>query len=237
MKEIQEPQLLQILRCLYPRMDISFLDFQQFQRLEKGFEGERKFIEMIQQLNKDWILLYDLLLEYNQSLFQLDIILITGDHLFVFDVKNLDGEYYIEDDNWYTISNMELKNPIHQLNRSVTLLRRFLHDSGIKFSVTPYIVFINPEFTLYQEPRDLPIILPTKLPDFLRKLQMIRSSPSVHQKKIAEKLVSSHIEDSPYFRPPDYSYEQLKKGIVCKNCQVNQYDLGRTDSKMQKMWL
>src|SRR5699024_12873672 len=39
-----------------------------------------------------------------------------------------------------------------------------------------------------------------------------------HQ-QLANKLHKMHIEKLPYTRYPDYNFDQLKKGILCKNCR------------------
>lgn len=38
------------------------------------------------------------------------------------------------------------------------------------------------------------------------------------QLKLAEKLVSLHLSESPYTRLPGYNYDQLEKGIICASC-------------------
>lgn len=219
MKAYQEPSLLQILRSLHPRMELSPSDLQQYERLKKGHEGEQQFALILASIENDWIPLHSLLLEYQESLFQLDAVLITSETIFLFDIKNIDGEYYIEEENWFTITGKDMKNPLHQLHRSTTLFWRFLQDHGLHFSVSPYLIFLNPEFTLYQAPRNLPAILLTQLPAFIRKLQTMSSRITKHHKKLAEILLRSHIEETLFSRPPEYHYEQLKKGVVCSICQ------------------
>ncbi|WP_227936939.1 hypothetical protein [Alkalihalobacillus deserti] len=38
--------------------------------------------------------------------------------------------------------------------------------------------------------------------------------------KIAEKLLSTHLNETPYLRLPDYHFDQLEKGICCPICQT-----------------
>ena len=37
-------------------------------------------------------------------------------------------------------------------------------------------------------------------------------------KMIADKLISLHIEESPFKQLPSYDYDQLRKGITCLKC-------------------
>ncbi|WP_062107376.1 nuclease-related domain-containing protein [Bacillus niameyensis] len=129
-KPYHESAVLQILRCLNPRMEFSSEDQQQYFNLEKGHEGEQRFATMLDSLTNDWIILYDLLLESDNSIFQIDALLISQHTIYLFDPKNNEGEYYIESDNWYTRAGKEIKNPVHQLNRSVLLLERLLQKYG-----------------------------------------------------------------------------------------------------------
>ena len=44
----------------------------------------------------------------------------------IFEVKNFEGDYYIEKDQWYSASSkIEIVNPLSQLERSRSLLQDF----------------------------------------------------------------------------------------------------------------
>jgi len=45
---------------------------------------------------------------------------------------------------------------------------------------------------------------------------------------LADKLISLHIEDSPYKQLPSYEYEHLKKGITCEKCNSISVSVART---------
>lgn len=47
---------------------------------------------------------------------------------------------------------------------------------------------------------------------------MMPSKLTEKHKNLADKLISLHIEESPYTLMPAYEYEQLRKGINCKDC-------------------
>ncbi|MDP4085012.1 MAG: hypothetical protein Q8934_10425 [Bacillota bacterium] len=85
-------------------------------------------------------------------------------------------------------------------------------------TIEPYLVFINPEFTLYQVPLNSPIIFPTQLNRFINKLKRKSFKQKDRNIKLAEHLVAHHIKDSPYMQIPTYSYDQLEKGMTCASC-------------------
>jgi hypothetical protein len=176
MKPHIEPVELKLLRYLNKRKNLSSKEKLHYLNLEKGYEGESKVAAWLKNLTSEWIILYDLLLENNNSLFQIDTLLISQNTIYLFEVKNYEGDFFIKADNWYTKSGNEIKNPLLQLKRSVSLLRRLLQDYNISFSIEAYVIFINPEFTLFQASLNLPIILPTQLNRFMKNLNMNSST-------------------------------------------------------------
>lgn len=114
---------------------------------------------------------HNLLLQSNNPLFQIDHILIHAHTIFLFEVKNYEGEFYIDNDIWYVKSTkQEIQNPINQLNKSDYLLRQLIKNLGYNIPVKSYLVFVNREFTLYQLPPNLPILLRSQLNKFIQHL-------------------------------------------------------------------
>lgn len=210
---------LMLFRSLHLRMKLSEKDVNYYFYLEKGFEGELQFDKFCEIFSNEYLILNDLLFEVNSTTFQIDSLLISQNAIFLFEVKNYDGDYYIEGDEWYSIFQKEIKNPVRQLKRSESLFRRLLQDLGISYSIESYVVFVNPGFLLYQAPMNLPIIFPNQINRFLDKLNTKPRNLTNKHTKLAEKLVSMHVSESPYTKVPDYSYEQFEKGITCGECR------------------
>ncbi|MGF6954042.1 hypothetical protein QF028_006547 [Neobacillus sp. B4I6] len=49
-----------------------------------------------------------------------------------------------EGDRFYALPKKEYKNPLHQLQRSESLLRQLLESLGYRIPIEAYVVFINP---------------------------------------------------------------------------------------------
>ena len=211
---------LKILRSLNDRMILSEKEANHLWYLEKGYAGEQMFDEWSEKLSNNCLILNDLLLEFSTNTFQIDSLLISEGTIYLFEVKNYEGDYIVEKERWYSTSNNEIKNPLPQLERSEALLRRYLHGLGYTFTIEPYLIFINPNFTLYQAPFNKSIIFPTQLNSFLTKINAKISSakPNGRHAKIAQLLIDAHQTKSRYTHIPDYSYEELKKGITCARC-------------------
>jgi hypothetical protein len=206
------------MRLLYLRMKLSSKDVNHYFNLEKGFQGEQMFDIWLKNLSNDWLILNDLLLESNNTIFQIDSFLIFGNTIYLIEVKNFEGDFYIENEQWFTLAKKEIKNPLEQLNKNESLLRRLLQDLGITASIESYLIFVNPEFHLYHASKNLPIIYPTQLNRFFKKLNEKTPYLKKGQSKFAEKFLSLHLKENPYSRLPVYSYDLLKKGIFSRCC-------------------
>lgn len=67
--------------------------------------------------------------------------------------KGYEGNYYYENDNFYHyLTKKKITNPLHQSNRSETLLHQFLQKNGFNIPIESFLNFINPTFYLYQAP-------------------------------------------------------------------------------------
>jgi hypothetical protein len=214
-----ESFLLKVLRILNKRMKLTEDDQRYYQNQEKGYQGEVQFDRLTEKLQRDCHILNDLQLESNKSSFQLDSSLIFQDTYSLFEVKNFEGEYVYDAEYFKTLSGRDFQNPLDQLKRSKLMLRQILQSLGSKLTVEAYVIFINPQFTLYQTPPDLPFILPTQLETFMKKLDQKPSRLNRSHVNLADKLISLHQTVPPKIQLPNYSYETLKKGLTCCNCE------------------
>jgi hypothetical protein len=217
-KARSESLILKVLRILNKRMKLSEDDQRYYLNQEKGYEGEIQFDTFTESLQRSCYILNDLLLEKNKSNFQLDSSLIFQGNLSFFEVKNFEGEYVYDAEYFKTVSGRDFQNPLDQLKRSKLMLSQLLQSLGSKLTVEAYVIFINPHFTLYQTPPDVPFILPTQLDRFMNKLDQKPSALNQSHKNIADKLISLHQTESPYIQLPIYEYEQIKKGMTCSKC-------------------
>ncbi|WLR55867.1 NERD domain-containing protein [Mesobacillus subterraneus] len=210
---------LQILRMLNARMKLSPKEYSNYLYLEKGYEGEVIFDRRMEEVGKSFLVMNDLLLEHGNTKFQIDSLFISK-IIHLFEIKYFEGDYYTEGDRWYTNNGVEIKNPLQQMERAESLLRRLVRDLGFNTNIESTLVFVNPNFYLYQTPRNLPIIFPNQIPRLLHNLQkQITPIKNTHT-NLSDRLLSLHSQDSPYKRLPDYSFEKLKKGIACSHCHT-----------------
>ncbi|MFC0561206.1 nuclease-related domain-containing protein [Halalkalibacter alkalisediminis] len=219
LKPRDESSELKALRSLNIRMNLPVKVKNYYTNLEKGFKGEQVLDGWLENLSFEKLVLNDLLLECNHTLFQIDTLLISPDTIYLFEVKNYEGDFFVEDDRWFSASRIEIKNPLLQLKRTESLSRRSLHEFGNKLPIESYLIFVNPEFQLYQAPLNLPIVFPTQLKRFIQNLKPKSSRLKETHFKLAEQLQSSPLIETPYNRLPDYDFNELKKGVSCVHCR------------------
>lgn len=220
LKKRTESDELLTMRCLDTRMQLTEKDKYRYANLERGYDGEVSFDELAKgYLQEERYVINDLLLEINNSYFQIDTLVISQGVIQLLDIKNYHGDFYLESDKLYAVkTGQEYKNPVNQLTRSTTLFRQLLQKFKLNFIVDAHVIFINPEFTLYLAPMDQPIILPTQVKRFLTDMNKIPSKLNDEHLKLARKLLSLHQAKYPYSTIPEFTYEQLRKGIYCKRC-------------------
>lgn len=93
-----------------------------------------------------------------------------------------------------------------------------MHSFGIKIPIRAYLIFINPEFTLYQAPLDRRIILPTNLNRLIQQFNNQKSTLNTQHARLSEKLLSAHLMKSPFSKVPEYDYYELRRGAFCDSC-------------------
>lgn len=219
LKSRSESHELLVMHSLNARTELSDKEKFRYSTLKKGYGGELKFDSLIVDLQEERLIVNDILLEVNNSYFQIDSFIISQGVIHLLDIKNYEGDYYYDNDKFYSVTTgRELKNPIDQLKRSTALFRQFLHNHKLNYLVEPFVIFINPEFSLYQAPMDEPIILPTQVNRFIRDLSKIPSSLNDGHRELAKQILSSHQTRNPFKILPNYQYDQLQKGIYCREC-------------------
>lgn len=217
-KRIESNELLKM-RSLNIRMNLTQEEKFHYFSLEKGYEGEVKFDRLAEILQEDRYIINDLLLKIGNTYFQIDSTLISQGVIRLLEIKNFEGDFCIEKDRFYAVkSDREYKNPIIQLSQCASQFRQILKNLNLNYHVEAFVIFINPEFTLYHASKDLPIILPNQVNRFLKNINQTPSKLNTGHQKMAQQLISLHQTENPYSLVPKYNYEQLQKKLFCKFC-------------------
>ncbi len=218
LKDRTEPSELKILGHLNSRMDLSEADKQKYFYLKKRYEGEVMFDSLTEKLQNECIIIHDLQLKVNDTLFQIATLIIFQHTIQIYIIRNDEGDFYFDGDQLKTNAGYEVENPLSQLKQSESLLRQLLQQLGFHFSIDATVVFINSNCTVYEAPLNKPIIYPPQLNRYFKKIEMTTSKLNGKHQQLAEQLISLHNTESPFKIIPTYDYSQLKKSITCAKC-------------------
>lgn len=216
-KERTKPKILRIYEVLSTRMKLDREDHLYYLNLQKGFEGECLFDELTEPLSANCLILNDLLLEHRHSSFQIDTLLVCADKLILFEVKNYEGVHNWGAEKFSKSTGTVMENPYLQLQKTKVKLEILLQSMSCQMRVEPYVVYVNPEFTLLEAQSNENCILPSQMNTYFRTMQM-KVRPNADQQRLANALTKMHNPDYPINKMPEYRFEQLRKGLSCPNC-------------------
>lgn len=215
-----------ILEHLNMRTELRYEDKIRLKNQIKGFEGEKEFDSFLKNIEENATILNDLVLDHRGNIFQLDSILILNGMVYIFEIKNYSGNYYHKEDSILSESGYEILNPKGQINRSKVYLKNILKNLKVSSAVNAQVVFIHPEFHMYNSTPNDPFIFRPQLKGVFERLfnQPLESDNKRHS--LANKLLKSHIKNYRSDNLPFYQFSKLKKGIYCPECYS--YDIRET---------
>lgn len=212
----------QVLRSLDARMALSPYEKVQLNSQVKGFDGEKKFDDCFKEVELSGLVICDLMLSTRDTTYQIDTLYITDNEVTIYEIKNYTGHYIYKDGLIYSDNGFVLQDPVAQVKRKQSYLHNLLLSLGYSIKITSYVVFINFNFYIYLLPKTTQIVFAGQLKNHLSVLENSSKSPSYKAKKLADKLLNQHLRN---YRPdnfPNYTFDQLKKGIYCHAC--NRWD-------------
>lgn len=214
------PTSLLLYEALHPRKNLSPREKQRYEQLHKGFIGEKKVKELLHSIQlANVIPLFNCLFDVEETEIQIDCILLTGDTIFLLEIKNYVGDYFLENDKIYSVqTKKQIRDPLIQLERADYLFNKLLEQLQVNMKVRSYVAFVNKHFTLYNASLQLPMIFPSQIKRFLQKIDANGSALMKSTEQLAEMLVRVRKEKSEYERLPEYDITQLKRGVFCKEC-------------------
>lgn len=220
LKARQPSDLLRGLNYLDKRFELKEPEKRYLINLQKGLSGETAFDDKINQhIDKQAIVLNDLLLLNKGLSFKVDSLLIASHGVYIFEIRNYVGRYVRHMEGFSTIHGEEVANPLIQLNRSASFLSQLLKEWGSELKVTAHLVFIHPQFSLYNARVEDPIILPNQIDEYLKDINIKSRMLSREHHNLARRIIKLHDDDSPVQKQlPYYSYKELKKGLSCNAC-------------------
>lgn len=210
---------LLIMESLYRRMKLTGKGYYYYLNLDKGFVGEVKLDRCSELAPGERLLLGDLFLKAGGKSRQIDALVITSKAALLYEVKNFEGEYIYKDDRVFRIGlDKPLFNPFSQLDEAETLLRQVFSELGIQLPVQSFVVFVNPNMTLYQAPQHPNLLMASNLDKHFEDTGKGLTRLTSQHKSSANKLCELCMPELRSQSIPEYTFEELRKGVTCAGC-------------------
>lgn len=192
----------------------------ELERLDLGFKGENIFDEMIEpfKIMHQLIHIKDILFEYDEGKkeVQIDNIVIANDTCYIFEVKKYQfnlciddrGFFYYEDGNEFASLNTQVEKQRGEV-------RQLLKEIGYPMSIEHFIVFINPDRTVFGLQRKHKVLTRATLKDFLdQRMKPNRKDytflvPGIDERRLK---ISKH---ATFY---EVNVDFLRKGVFCSAC-------------------
>ena len=215
-----KPVTLLMMEALNERMNLDAEEKRYLGNLLKGFNGEFAFSERLGDLKCEHILLKDLIFDPKYSgQIQLDALMFIKDCVIIYEVKNYSGDW-IHGSECYRNGDIEIPNPLIQATRTKNNFKRLLSELGFDgIFVEACVVFVNPEFTLYQAEADKNVIFASQINAHIARLEQYARPYSFEFNRLSAALRAATRPDKVFHKQiPAYRFETLQKGIRCSAC-------------------
>lgn len=219
-KKRKKPVKLLVLESLSCRTNLSAEGRDELRRQRIGYEGECRLDTQTGKLTCDCLVLNDLPLIISGTDFQIDALIITAEEIILYEVKNYGGEYIYKEGFFESVtSSTSFHSPTERVNRHTSLLRDILKKLGFELPIQSYVVFIHPEFMLYDGTLYKKVLLQSTLPKHFRKVNACSGIITPQHRQLADKLCEISDQTDSYLKGiPKYTYEECKKGVICGGC-------------------
>ncbi|GMA46901.1 nuclease-related domain-containing protein [Tetragenococcus muriaticus] len=209
---------LQWLQVLNQRYFLTEEERETYQKLQRGYEGEKRLDQMVDEfLAPEIKSLDDLTLQYKNSVVQIDKILIVGQTICLMDMKYYQGDYVFKNNTWYIGKKILTNNIFEQIRRAARVLQNILNDNQIEMTVYGVLAFMNPNATINIVDETYETVLMfDEIPGWLLKL----TDNDKSEKQSVQSVIQCY-EIEPYRTTRTFDIEkidQLRKGICCANC-------------------
>ncbi|CAM4337675.1 nuclease-related domain-containing protein [Lacicoccus alkaliphilus] len=217
------------LEILSYRYNLSEEDLTELKRLASGYAGEVEFDHILEEEFRDvaFIHLKDFCFKIgrNGSLtkaessvdqeIQIDNIIIAGDRMLTFEVKNYNFDLIYVEGQWTYENGRKFGDPMLQVGRQKVALQEFLDKVGFSINLFNTIVFINRNQTIFRLP-DKPEILVRS--NMLKKLRKVLHSNRYNHSDVVGRLETERLVESQYQADVGVLFEDLKTGVFCRDC-------------------
>ncbi len=231
-KGFSETHYLEALDRLIQRLSLSNTKrhelVNEYNRIKAGNIGEKVVMDSLEQLQ----LPYEFYIFHNLSLFiespiQIDILLLTSNYAFIFEVKNIKGIIELKQNPSQLVRTLSdgqvhaFKSPEPQLEEYIHQLQRFFLNQNINIPVYGAIIFPFTSSLIKKSSSKMIVLQKNEIKPFLRKVTTDSKCISEKDfKLLKDYLLRNHKEFNPYPLIEHYKIprEEILKGVFCNEC-------------------
>jgi len=145
----KEAHELQWLETVGQRKQLTEEQRRALQRLQKGFLGEQQMDKLAKMfLSEKVLVIDDITLQYQNTVVQIDKILIIGNTVYIIDVKFYQGNYILQNNSWIRGGKFLTSNILEQLRKAVRVIENVFKEQQIDLQVKGVLAFLNPESSI-----------------------------------------------------------------------------------------
>lgn len=235
-EDVFTPSPLEFLTEMNDRDVLDNDQKQELYRLERGVAGEQIVRDYLEEFGQeDWVVLTNLWL-YEYGLFEIDCLLLTDTDIYLFEIKNYNGDFKYINSQCYFSEDVISHNPISQTQRCKVNLQNILAAAGIRLNVNAVLIFTgeHADIDIQDYIEDLDVLT---INQFRKLIYAIadteREKLNSGQRKLNHRRILQIIQrgkrKSPYQPKPLTVLEQakLRKGIKCAKCGRFDLDTAR----------
>ena len=217
-KKVHEPTSINAyLYELEHRTHMEQEDYLKFVKYKKGYEGELKFFEMIEQLDGDFAVLWDINIVRPVRV-QYDFIIITSKNILHFDIKNYSGNYRYQNNRLISEHGKTDKDIFIQLDNANAYLNQLIAKYEMPQNLISKIIFINEDLNLTGFNGKDCVMFAHELEAVFNYLKTCKGITQ-QMKNFADALIQMHDNEGIEKRIHYYNIDEMKLGLRCPKCR------------------
>lgn len=196
----------------------SFENAEEKKKLESlrlGFTGELFFDSLVDEEIPDVVHLKDYRFCVENNEYQIDNILLTGDTLFLFEVKNFSFDLKYTPDTWKFMNGKDWIDPVIQVDQQRNKFNQLLLPTNYQLPIYSNLIFINPSQTIYNLTEHPKV---HTFSNIRKRLNIIHKENAVNHSQLLRFLEDNRVIHSKYNQDIEIEIDKMKKGIVCSKC-------------------
>ena len=209
------------LRMLKQRGRMTDEEERYFHLLWNGYIGEVTVDDWLRaDPGIEALIIPDLKLEIDRKTVQLDTVMLTGQKLHILEIKHYRGEYENTGSNqWKTPGGHDIQSPFLQLERSCSLVKRYLRDAGFgHILVEGWVLCPHETFQLYGMSKNQPVITRNRWSYYVHhEMKDLYTKPAAAE-AVYQKLMKTRLSGSQLADKVMPSMDDLARGIFCNHC-------------------